>query len=375
MKLIRTYLTLAGLYLGILTLAAQTPRYANRNLQQLAAQVQAECGMDCTRPGTAPFGQNRLVVTQDSLGRIDHIGLALFPETIVRENPSPVYRFVERYLLELYLRRELPTPEQRLQEDRVTLRFPAHAGNSLRDDIARHLPRFDDRTSLLVLTDNHRYTVSIYRERKALFVMRFPIRYELLWGMNKVEAENGLYESLLRYQSPHPKPVPPLAADVQTALRPAEDGCLMLPGDSYVIASVNSNRYYLEAPDGSCRPVFGPDHMEASMRNLFLLPDLAADVTATVTQRLYGRRTRKFDVSLHHLLSFCRTEGCETYVGIETCTEERVTGTVVLLNPSYGYCHQLYFEADIGLLEHPDRHPLRLELYAYVPTHNIGKLI
>ena len=133
MKLIRTYLTLAGLYLGILTLTAQTTRYANRNLQQLAAQVQAECGMDCTRPGTAPFGQNRLVVTQDSLGRIDHIGLALFPETIASENPSPVYRFVERYLLELYLRRELPTPEQRLQEDRVTLRFPAHAGNSLRD--------------------------------------------------------------------------------------------------------------------------------------------------------------------------------------------------------------------------------------------------
>ena len=360
---------------GVLPGGAQTARYACRNLQQLAAELGREYDIDCTRARQVPLGRNVLVVTQDSLRRVDHIGLQVFPEHIVRDNPSPVYRFVERYLLELYLRRELPTPEQRLQEDRVTLRFPAHTGNSLRDDIARHLPRFDDRTSLLVLTDNHRYTVSIYRERKALFVMRFPIRYELLWGMNKVEAENGLYESLLRYQSPHPKPVPPLAADVQTAMRPAEDGCLMLPGDSYVIASVNSNRYYLEAPDGSCRPVFGPDHAEASMRNLFLLPDLAADVTATVTQRLYGRRTREFDVSLHHLLSFCRTEGCETYVGIETCTEERVTGTVVLLNPSYGYCHQLYFEADIGLLEHPDRHPLRLELYAYVPTHNIGKLI
>lgn len=358
----------------VATATAQTPRFANRNLQELAGQLQTEYGLDCTQPGTKAFGQNRLVVTQDSLGRIDHIGLALFPAHIVRENPSPVYRFVERYLLELYLSRELPTPEQRLKEDNVTLRFPAHAGATLRDDIARHLPCLDAQTSLLVLTDNHRYSLSIYRGKQALLIMRFPIRYELLWGMNKVEAENAFYESLLHFRPPKPTAVPPLSAGLTAALQPDGDGCLLLPGDSYVIAAVNDDRFYRLAADGTYRPVMDRTHAAASLRNLFLMPDLSAEITASVTQRLYRSRTRQFDIPLHHLLTFCHTEGCQTYVGIETCTADRVTGTVILLNPSYGYCHQLYFETDTGILDHPKRHKMSVELYAFVPTHNISNL-
>ena len=99
---------------GVLPGGAQTARYACRNLQQLAAELGREYDIDCTRARQVPLGRNVLVVTQDSLRRVDHIGLQVFPEHIVRDNPSPVYRFVERYLLELYLRREQPTPAQRL---------------------------------------------------------------------------------------------------------------------------------------------------------------------------------------------------------------------------------------------------------------------
>ena len=51
-----------------------------------------------------------------------------------------------------------------------------------------------------------------------------------------------------------------------------------------------------------------------------------------------------------------------------------MTGTVVLLNPSYGYLHQLYFQMPAALPDDPSAHAVRLELYAYVPTHNIGRL-
>lgn len=354
---------------------AQMPRFANRNLQQLAEQLRTEYSIDCTEPGTMPFGKNLLVVTQDSLRRIDHIGLALFPAHITGENPSPVYHFVERYLLELYLRQELPTPEQRLQEDKVTLRFPANTGTSLREDIANHLPRFDNHTSLLVLTDNHRYSVSIYHEGRALFIMRFPIRYELLWGMNKVEAENGFYEALLRYQAPEAATVPKLTTAQQESLKLHGDGCACLPGESYVITGMNADRFYRLDTDGTYKPVFDRAHTEESLRNLFLMPGLSAGITASVTQRLYNHRTLQFDVPLHRLLSFCRQNGCQTYVGIETCTANRITGTVVLHNSTYGYFHQLYFEADTSILVHPGQQKkLSVELHAFVPTHNIGNL-
>ncbi len=184
----------------------QSSRYASHGLQQLAASVQAASGQACDRAQIFAWGENRVSVTEDSLGRIDHIGWDIFPERIRQENPSPVYRFVERYLLELYLTSELPTPRQRLREDKVTLRFPGHEDEPLKDNIGQHLPQFDQQTSLLVLTDNNRYSVSVYRDGQPLFVMHFPIRYELLWGMNKKEAEGNFYPSLLLFQTPAPPP-------------------------------------------------------------------------------------------------------------------------------------------------------------------------
>ena len=74
-----------------------------------------------------------------------------------------------------------------------------------------------------------------------------------------------------------------------------------------------------------------------------------------------------------HLLGKLHVEGLT--VGVqETADASQVTGTVVLLNPSYGYLHQLYFQMPAALPDDPSAHAVRLELYAYVPTHNIGLL-
>lgn len=373
MNTLRIHFCLLLLYFAA-TASAQSARFANRHLQQLAATLQAEYGTDCTRPGIFGFGENRLRVTKAPSGCIAHIGLVLFPENIVRDNPSPVYAFVERYLLELYLSQENPTPEQRLKEDRVTLHFAGHEDRPLRENIACRLPHFQKNTSLLVLTDNHRYSVSIYEDSQLQLFIRFPIRYELLWGMNKVEAENGFYESLLRHRMPAHTPGNLLSTDEQTSLEAGERGLFISPGDSYMIPSVNSDRFYRLTAEGKYVPVYDKAHAEESLRNLFLLPELGTDVTATVRQRMYKRRTREFEVPLQKLLDFCRTEGCQTFVGIEACTEKSITGTAVLLNPSYGYCHQLYFQARTEMLEAPNRFRIDIELYAFVPTHNIGNL-
>ena len=354
---------------------AQTTRFACNNLQRLAATLQEEHGMDGSRPHKERLGQNIVVLTQDSLGQIDHIGFHIFPDYIVSENPSPVYQFVERYLLELYLYPELPTPEQRLKEDKVILRFPGHEGEPLRQAIANHLPRFDSQTSLIVLTDNNRYSVSIYEAGKPLLSIRFPIRYELLWGMNKKEAEANFYPTLMFYRSPKPSSAVPLPqTELSRLVSAGADSCFVLPGEFYQIESVNNDLFYRLQPDGRYFPLIDNRWPEASIRNLFLLPDLAPKITASVTQRLYSRRTQTFDIPLHSLLSFCLSTGCQPYVGIETADANYVTGTVVLLNPAFGYCHQLYFRAPTGILSSPSQHKLELELYAYVPTHNIKNL-
>lgn len=356
-----------------LSVFGQSPRYASHGLQQLAASLEAASGQRCDRPQTFAWEEDRVSVTTDSLGRIDHIGWEIFPEHIRQENPSPVYRFVERYLLELYVQRELPAPRQRLREDKVTLRFPGHEDEPLTANIERRLPRFDAETSLLVLTDNNSYSVSVYRHGEQQFFMRFPIRYELLWGMNKKEAEGNLYPDLLLFKAPAPSPCQPLPAEETAMLEPMEEGCYRLPGDIYWIEDMNSTLTYVRTSEGEYRPVCDSRLPEASARNLFLL-DCGKGVNASVKQRLYNRRTLEFETSLHRLLSFCRAEGCRPYVGIETVSQTEVTGTVVLHNPSYGYCHQLFFRLPLSLLSTPANGLLQLELYAYVPTHNIENL-
>ena len=362
--------------LAVLTTAAsaQGIRFANQRLQRIAETLQADYGMDCTAAGTTSFGQNRIRVAEDSLGRICHIGLELFPENIVRENPSPVYAFVERYLLELYLWQELPSPAQRLAEDKVLLRFVGHENEGIRENIARHLPRFRESTSLMVLTDNHRYSLSIYENQRLQLSMRFPIRYELLWGMNKIEAENKFYEELLRYRMEEESSIPALSEYEQSVLKMDGKGCAVLLGDSYLISSVNSNRFYRLDARGEYVAVYDRKHAAESVSNLFQLPDLVPEVTVSVKQRLYKRRTLEFEVSLQKLLAFCRKTGCQTFVGIETCREDSVTGTAILLNPSYGYFHQIYFQVGTGVLDTPERVKMKLELYAFVPTHNIENL-
>lgn len=360
---------------AMLPLAAQSPRYSSHVLRQLAATLQSRYGADCSRAGVMPLGENELVVAKDTLGRIDHIGFRLFPPQVAAENPSPVYRFVERYLLELYLCEELPTPAQRLKEDKVTILFPGHEGEGIVYNIGHHLPRIGEDASLIVLTDNSRYSVAIYRDGRPQFVIRFPIRYELLWGMNKKEAESGFYEALMRFVPPGPQAAERLPEDLVPMLEPTDNDstCLALPGDMYQIEAMNSTCFYRRSADGAYWPLYDGRFLEESARNLFLLPS-GKNVQAKVCQRLYGRRKLEFEVSLHRLLSFFKTTGCQAYVGIETLTGKEVTGTVVLLNPAYGYCHQLSFSMPSGLLADPEKYWLDIELYAYVPTHNIGNL-
>lgn len=367
------FLLLACLAAIACAASAQTTRYACSNLQQLAATLENDYGLKCDHPQTANLGRNRLVVAEDSLGRIDHIGWEIFPAHIVRENPSPVYRFVERYLLELYLCKQLPTPAQRLKEDKVTLRFPGHEQETLRRNIDQRLPHFGTRTSLLVLTDNNYYSVSVYEAGEPQFSIRFPIRYELLWGMNKKEAENSFYTNLAHYQSVPARSNEPLPPDKTEELVAEADNCFVLPGDSYIIGAMNNDCFYRRTAGGIYLPVCDTLRAEASVRNLFLLP-CGEKVTASVKQRLYNRRMLEFDVPLHKLMAFCRAAGCRPYVGIETVTDEEVTGTVILMNPAYGYCHQLYFRVPTGILANLTAYKLQLELYAYVPTHNIGNL-
>lgn len=347
--------------------------FGSQRLKEIAMTLQAEYRIDCRKPQVCAFGGSELVVRENALRSIDHIGFRIFSEKLMAENPSPVYRFVERYLLELYLMEEPAERARKLAEDKVTLKCGKGKGEREDAALAKILPKLARASSVIILTDNRYYSVSFYQASEALFSIRFPIRYELLWGMNKKEAENTFYEDLLHFRVGRQAVTARNMPEDGSLLVAINDSCFMEKGETYLIDAMNANRYYRRTPHGKYLPLRDMAYVEESIRNLFLLPT-DEHITVSVTLHLYNRRKIIFETPLVQLLAFCRETGCRTFVGIESSEEQRVSGTVVLENASYGYCHQLHFATDTGILAEAGGHKMDADLYVYVPTHNVSDL-
>ena len=103
------------------SLALFSQSYVSSKLQDIAAQVDSRT--DFNHP---------LNIIKNKSGKVTHIGFSLFTEAIKADYPSPVYHFVERYLLELYLMDDATLITRMLTEDKVQIQGKV----SLREKIA-----------------------------------------------------------------------------------------------------------------------------------------------------------------------------------------------------------------------------------------------
>lgn len=314
-----------------------------------------------------------LNVTKNSAGSTTHIGFRLFSEASKADYPSPVYHFIERYLLELYLMDDPTLQLRMLTEDKVKIAFPSYANGTIREQIKRLLAIDTTNLSLSMSQDDAFYNVSLSDNQRTLLAMTFPVQYELLLGGNKKEIESTLYEELLSYKESAYRTDTSLTAKQGKLLVDMGNNVFRQVGMTYMIDSMNSDSFYRRLSNGTYEPIVDSKHPEESMHNLILLPN-NRDVKVEITQMLYGYKKQTFDATLSKFLSYCKEEGCTTYVGIEEITTEKITGTIILHNQAYGYCHQLYFNSPLQLISNPKREKLHLTLYAYVPTHNIQTL-
>lgn len=314
-----------------------------------------------------------LNVVKNSAGKTTHIGFRLFSEAQKTNYPSPVYHFIERYLLELYLMDDPTLMLRMMTEDKVKIAFPAYSNGAIRQQIVRLLSTDTAALSLSVSQNDTNYTISLNDNQRALLTMTFPVQYELLLGGNKKEIENTLFDDLLYYKEPASVAETILPADQGKLLVKQKDGVYQRVGMTYIIDSMNSDTFYRKLSNGSFAPLLESKSPEESMHNLILLPN-SQTINVEVTQMLYGYKKLSFESTLNKFLSYCTEKGCATYVGIEEITSEKITGTIILHNQAYGYCHQVYFTCPPSLIDNPKRGAIQLVLYAYVPTHNIQTL-
>lgn len=346
-------------------------RYANKLLQEMAQQLSDSYGADCGQPGETSirlFHADTPLVVHCSAEKVtDHIGIRLFAPEMVAEQHTDIFRFAERYLLELLLAETDQLALDRLRLERVKLSSDIPMTGKFRQDLQTIAATFSPRLSYYLSNVGNRYRLQCADGQRNILTLEFPARYELITGYTKPEAENAVYLNLLTYR--------PAAATTpaESEFREKTPGIYTLNDDYYMMEDIVSTSYY-QKEGNSFRPLFSASHPAESVCNLFNA-ETDHGVTVEITQSLYGNKSNTYEVPLHSLTSYLRSQGCQLYTAIRRMGKEKTHSAWMAVNPELGYQHIFTFTLDRAFFSEPEREPVKVKMFSYVPIHNIASIM
>lgn len=313
-------------------------------------------------------GKCPIVVTRNAEGSINHVGFKLFNRKIMEKHASPLYSFIERYMLELSLLDE-PEIATRLKMDRVALSseiypFSPSVKNGLRQVLSDNVGE----CSFYITNNSNRYVVSLLKKDKQLLQISLPVRYELITGFTKNEMESAFMQALQSYRG-----------EAQRAITGVEmssykDSLYLTNEDIYFTKDFISTSYYKKTDTGYS-PLLDSDYLKESVYNLFnAYPE--SNIMIELTQSLYGNNNRTVNIPLHQFLDFLHGQNCRIYTGIKSIDGSSVQGTVMVVNSDLGYQHLLSFTLNLqDLFSKKNQYVIKASMYCYIPIHNISSII
>ena len=289
-----------------------------------------------------------VLIHRNSEGVINHVGIKFFDRKVIEKHPSPIYFFIERYFLELLLLPNQNEITRKLEMERVKITSEVISMPSTRKGIQEIVSGVPHEFSLFITCNNNRYSASCMDGNKLFAKIDFPVRYELITGMTKLEAENSVYPALLLHAKKEYKPL------TAAYMSDYKEGIYKANDDKYV-------------------PIYSPDYMKESVYNLFNT-GYEWGVQVEVEQNLYGNKKNTFTTSLANLACFLNTNGCSIYTGIRKFDKKTIEGVMMGVNTTLGYQHILMFTFDKSVLDAPRGKVVKMKMYSYVPIHNISSL-
>lgn len=268
---------------------------------------------------------------------IDHIGLLLFSDELRILGNSPVFDFLERYFLQLKYPPMVKTVSNMLRDDE----FKFITGSISSVDYIRITDDFS------FSNDRNKYVATWTRDGKPLLSVSFPVEYELISGENKIEAEENLLSDIKNTQ---------MLKSIDDTTR-----------NEYYIDKCFSNRLYLLQG----QLVSDIKHPIESVANMMLSTNTIGKYQLNVTQISYGFQKKNFQVPLQQWISFCQTNGCQLYFGVdEAGMNGEVCAVVLAVNQAENYNHVLMISVPSDTIRNRQG-TIDARLYPYVPTHNV----
>lgn len=306
-----------------------------------------------------------VIIGQSPQG-INHIGIYLFDRKIIATQTTPIYSFIERYFLEILL---TPTHQEilnKLKSERVRIHSDIHSMIAVKEGLLNIIADFSSNQSIQIICHNNRYIVSVMKDQKNLLKMSFPVRYELIGGYTKMEAESSFYPRLLQHKSDS------ILLPTEAEMFAYQDSLYYINDDFYLTEDFISTSFY-EKNEGRITPVFSEDMLMESVYNLFNAP-CDRNIEAELTQSMYGGRKLSYNLPLAKLVNFLQQENCSLYTAIRKVSKSTIEGVVMAINSDMGYQHMFLFSFPRELFHQPDEHEIKMKMYAYIPIHNVSSL-
>lgn len=348
------------LIIVLLSMLTNTPAwgetaYSTVRLQAMASLLSLP-GIDTLSAGRYThfsYKSHPLNVRINQWKEVEHIGLSLFSPEIIEVQQSPIYDFLERYLLELDIYKGTDHAV-RLGFDRVQF----ETGNTT---VALTLDGTEEfRHSSIAFRNYH---AEWWKEGKVILAISFDMDNQLLSGCNAVELEKNYLKRIRRYRSEG------IGSSGFDATFPKDGEYYIQSGSSFMIDAIRNDLYFQKKGDG-WELVSSSSQPYRSIANAMLSAQAAGDYTLALTLDMYGYKEEKDTVKLTDWLEMCAEEGCTPYFGMKSKTDSLYTGTVFMANETSGFLHMLSIKFPIATLQE-GKGNIEGRLFVYVPLHNV----
>ena len=311
-------------------------RYQSDLLAQIAESLQIKNVLDTMSNGSyiaqRTYKSHPLsIIVED--GEVEHIGYTLFSKEMRIGMPSPVYNFLERYALQADspLKR-IKSVERQLFEDEVT--FTVGDIHKLpyvcsMDNVCFSMDNLQNRMCCVTWTKNGSKVCSLC----------FPVSYNLYHGTDLVENQRRLVEDLRRTGTVKMSGDRKISKEQLEKL--FEPNYFVLKGDSFYVASLNSNNYYVEQVQNQYKLLFSDRHPIESFANLLTTNSIDNDIRADIKLVMYDFKSERVDVPLSCLLNYFMLKGCKAYFGMIERNADTYTAELLMLKRDEGYCHTI----------------------------------
>ena len=337
MKQIFREISLGLAFLLVIPLASYAKNhYQSDLLARIAESLQMKAMLDTMSNGSyiaqhAYKSHPLSVIVND--GEVEHIGYSIFSKEIREDMPSPIYNFLERYALQADLPLKNAKPmERQLFEDEVTFKVGnIHSLVSLwnKGNLSFTIDNLQDRMCRVVWTEDGNTVCSV----------SFPVNYNLYHGTDLVENQRRLLEDLRRASESKPIAIRNISNEQLTKL--FEPNYFVLKGDSFYVATLNSNNYYVNEGNEDYRLLFSDRHPIESFANLLTTNCIDNEIQANIKLVMYDFKSEIVKVPLTNFLHYFKSKGCKAYFGMIDKENDTYTAELLMLKRDEGYAHSI----------------------------------